>query len=399
MELALELPFDLPIECTPKQARQVFDIKIYDWKKHLRDKAFKTSNHDLLRENDNSNIETFRSGASSRSDFIGYKEAGISAIGICVTDSSSIVLNLAAQHVNEGGKVFADSGAFRNFNESLKYDNVKPLVFQKIFMSYYQIIEQTHQRCRSNLFVSAPDVVGRQDVSFDLLVKFTDDVEAIAKTGVTVIVPLQKGELPLDEYYLKCKELLTFDFVAGLPSNAKALSRDEIFSFIKKCKPPAVHFLGCSENTLAHQAKFNSPQTSITCDATKLRKHIGKGRILTEMQTQITEECVGNARCGSNHYNVKMQHLDETDVLGDLLNFVDGLSASQTKNLALHLNVTPSDFTRFDENDELWEFLDFHNFGHATHYFLDFYNNHLFKQVSPKVRVQVVSTLAKHDIV
>lgn len=382
----------------PTPVRAIPEFKVYPWEKVLRDKQYTKQQHDLVHDfMPGAKITTYRSGASSKSDILGYIQAG-SAIGICVMDASVPVRSLVAEYVSQGGEVFVDSGAFRTFMAGLRKPDTKPIDFDEVFERYHDIIEKCANP--SGLIVVAPDVVGDQDESFRLLADYKREIELITRRNVKVMVPMQKGRLSIAEHYERCKAMLNMDFVVGLPSNAEALSRSEVFDFISTVKPANVHFLGCSETALVHEAKHRSPETEFTCDATQLRKHIGKGRLLTEMQSQILDDVVSHAIHGCSHSRIDdVSVWDETEVLGDLLGYIGTLKETEVKALARYMNIDVKVVLACEDNESLWDCLDESNGGYAFQMVQLYIVERCHKTLSPKVRTHVCSELAKRDIV
>jgi hypothetical protein len=165
-------------------------------------------------------------------------------------------------------------------------------------------------------------------------------------------------------------------------------------------EPSFVHFLGTAESSLVHEAQFRSPRTQFSCDATLIRKHIGKNRLLTEMQRQITEDVVNRAINGECHIRVEdIAHWDETEVLGDLLSFIDMLSHPERKRFAERLDTSVTKIRSFDDNEKLWAHLNDVNYGYAEYKVIGFVHDLCTKSVSPKVRRSVVCELSTLNII
>lgn len=394
--LSMQLSFlELP---AAEKTKEAVLTSSFDWKKKLRVLSQPTVQTDLVSVTmPQSIVEVYKSGSSAITDLKGYIQVKDN-IGICATDASGPVLALIAKYVSEGGKAFIDSGAFRHFKKTLKNPETPPLDFDKVMASYQRVIHD----CSSTdgLIVVAPDIVGKQEESYQLLCEYRDIIMSQYEQGVSIMVPLQKGALSLTAHYQRCRNLLGFDFVCGIPSNAKAISSSEIMQFLEDIEPKNVHFLGTCETGLVHRAKYKSPNTSFSCDATMIRKQIGKGSLLTEMQSQITDEAVSLCLHGREHKRVNDEkQWDETEVLGDITAFIDSLTKSQIKQLARALNINAKELVPFDSNDALWRKLDEVNYGYAEHIISDFLYELCRKSVSPKVRLSVVSELASLDII
>ena len=380
-----------------RQRKADYSLSLYDWSQKLKDASSASMQGDFVSDvMPESHIVTYKSGSSAKTDLLGYMAAGAN-IGICATDASKPVLSILASYVSSGGRAFMDSGAFRNFKAKMKNPDTPPVDFDVVLSRYEDVLSQCTSSC--GLIVVAPDIVGQQAASYALLEAYKDRITSLHVRGASIMVPLQKGEESLETHYYRCKALLGFDFICGLPSNAKAVSREEVLSFLD-IRPSTVHFLGTAESSLVHEAQFRSPRTHFSCDATLIRKHIGKNRLLTEMQRQITEDVVGRAINGERHSRADdIARWDETEVLGDLLAFIDILSHPEQKRFAERLNTTIANLHSFDGNDALWAHLNEVNYGYAECKVTGFVRDLCAKFVSPKVRRSVVSELSTLNII
>jgi hypothetical protein len=215
-----------------------------------------------------------------------------------------------------------------------------------------------------------------------------------------MMVAMQKGRLSLVEHYQRCVEVIGNNFVVGLPSNAKSVSRQEVLEFVKNTQPRYVHFLGCSETSLLHEVAHNSVQTEISCDATKIRKHIGKGRLLTEMHHSVLDDAISNGLHGISHNRIEnTQMWDETEIVGDLKGFLDDLSLSEMKSFTDSLGVSENEIFQAEDNDALWCKLDEVNYGYADQLVISYVSKLCRKRLSPKVRTQIVHELAELDVI
>jgi len=391
------MQIDMFNSTAPEVKSQLHFKPLYDWQEKLADIERKQQQADFVSIfNPASNVVTYRSGSSSRADVQGYIKAG-APIGICILDASSPVRRIIADYVSDGGMVFIDSGAFRVFRKRLKDPSTPAIDFDKVFAYYHDVINACTNT--DGLIVVAPDEVGQQQTSYELLEAYIEDITQIHEAGVSIMVPLQKGELSIAEHYARCRKLLGFDFIVGLPSNAEALSYEEVFTFLTEVQPTCVHFLGCAESALVHEAMHKSPLTDFSCDATKLRKHIGKGRLLTEMHNQQLDELYLKHIQGDYHREVTQSDFwDETEMLGDLVGFYESLLDADKKHFASFMNTSTKDIELFDSNDDLWAHLATCNYWpeNQAGAFLDY---HCRKSMSPKVRTCTVSTLAKMDVI
>jgi len=94
--------------------------ELFDWRSAIAQKQEQTRQMGLLPQGQiEQDILVYKSGASNKSDILGYMKAK-SAIGVCVMDTSAPVRSLISQYTSDGHKCFVDSGAFRAFMSKLK---------------------------------------------------------------------------------------------------------------------------------------------------------------------------------------------------------------------------------------------------------------------------------------
>ena len=219
---------------------------------------------------------TFRSGMTSKSDLRGAISAGV-PIGVVAghLTTGAIFLTLPA-HLNNGLPVFVDSGAFTSYLSGSEID------WQDVLRRYDDIALMTHRP--ENLYVVAPDKVGCQCGTLELLAKWADRVKDLIRQRVKVIVPIHCGDLPGAEMIDRIAAILgTRQFIAGIPSARAAMSIAECQSLSHH----AFHVLGrvqMDEDQVARVAalRHNNPTAVITADANWLRSRLATVRRLTE---------------------------------------------------------------------------------------------------------------------
>lgn len=212
----------------------------------------------------------FASGMSRINDFEsgGVMFGGLDTrgVGLDINEVSAASLPRIAQGILDWQtRIFVDSGAFglfrRNMREQERYradvadmfraegaapPKLQDLDFEEIITRYEAIREaifianQVEEGYPAPVFV-APDVIGDQAASLRLLKQHAGDLQGFREN---LIVPLQKGEKTLTQSYAEAREILGTDFIAGIPSNEKAITPAEFRAFIKEARPDRVHFLG-----------------------------------------------------------------------------------------------------------------------------------------------------------
>lgn len=242
-------------------------------------------------------IGDLRKGTYARA---GHKNYGVGFdVGLlsknAINELAQIILNLKTQ-------VFIDSGAFSNFKKAIKAPvtgkKVEPLDFDQILAKYDSIISAINQANESEEtdyprpMLVMPDVIGNQAESLVLIEKYKNWIALEVSNDTSIpIIPIPLGELSLSQAYNRILEILGSNtlgikidprrFVVGVPSNAEAISRDDLAKFLSESKPPHIHFLGAAAdqniNPLIDVVAENSPTTQVTADASKIRSAILSG--------------------------------------------------------------------------------------------------------------------------
>ena len=172
--------------------------------------------------------------------------------GVVATELTPTTINQIVEAVKKGKEIFVDSGAFSAFKAAMKAGkaNATKADFDKVFDKYAQLVLKiigagaTYAQ-RGLVQLVAPDVVGDQRQSLDLLREHADTVKQWINEGFEVIVPFQSGELSQSELYDEVTDILgTNEFVVGIPSNAKAMSTAEFRELLTAHKPERIHVLG-----------------------------------------------------------------------------------------------------------------------------------------------------------
>ena len=247
--------------------------------------ALKNIKKDLVRyASGMSGLSDFETGAYARS---GHKSSGVGVdVGLL---SKNAIDSMAHAVVDFRVPVFVDSGAFGNFRQIIKGNQPKPLDFDAILSKYDDItnaiaefnVAEDNDYPRP-LFVM-PDIVGNQRGSLDLIKKHKNWITGELTGNLSQpIIPIQKGGLTLAQAYQEVVDTLgRDDFIVGVPSNAKAVSRDDLIKFLREAQPKRVHFLGAAAdaklNPLLGVVAHVSPNTRVTADASKVRSSILDG--------------------------------------------------------------------------------------------------------------------------
>jgi hypothetical protein len=261
-------------------------------------------------------VVRFASGMSRKGDLTAgsYALGGSDKMGVGVEVgelSSAGIDQIARAIVDWKSDVFVDSGAFGNFRKSLRDPKTPAIDFDKVLAKYDEIEKRIGDyneaeipaSDRGRLLIVMPDVVGDQAASLELLRKYAHHIKTqidFQAGGTVPIVPLQKGELTLEQAFHQAREILGTDqFVVGIPSNEAALSTAEFRHFLEHAEPWGIHFLGASsEKTLGPKldalnqvgAKRGLELHHLTADSNILRSKLyGRGDPGLDRPTAVME--------------------------------------------------------------------------------------------------------------
>ncbi len=193
----------------------------------------------------------YASGMSRRRDMEAAIESS-AGLGTEIGELSSAGIDRIALAISEGKPVFVDSGAFNAFRRAMREQSEEsPQVdFAQVIDKYNNLSRRVCERAggldRSLLMLVAPDVVGDQRATLELLAQHRDAIMGWLDAGHEVIVPFQKG--PVDQYeaFEQIARLLEGrPFVVGIPSSAAALSNADFARMLAHpYKPDRLHILG-----------------------------------------------------------------------------------------------------------------------------------------------------------
>jgi len=228
-------------------------------------------------------LTDYASGLSRPGNLLPFARAGYPA-GFVAGELSERMRRLVAGYAEIGGEVFVDSGAF----------SMDVADFAPVFEVYLELASGLSDEARGRLSVVAPDVVGDQAATIELLAKWAPVLQVLVDAGVRVLVPLQKGELSGPELFGAIDEALReMTWVPAFPCKKAATTAAEIVDFCDRTWAPDIHCLGLGGEKLQELAQAIhevSPDTRVTGDSNKLRAMVGSRRPLHRDTTTRTTE-------------------------------------------------------------------------------------------------------------
>jgi hypothetical protein len=158
-------------------------------------------------------------------------------------------------------------------------------------------------------FLVAPDRVGCQVTTLVRMRRYAERVGLLAALGAQIIVPVQKGELPMSEMFRRSVEILgVSDAIAGVPMKKDATSTDDLRELVGSLPRYArVHLLGLGPESprfapAVAAIKALRPDSEVTSDSVTLRRLVGRTngpgggpRVLTKCQDAVRASGVSNS--------------------------------------------------------------------------------------------------------
>lgn len=264
----------------------------------------------------------FCSGISRKVDFAGVVNAGM-APGVQAGDLYGSLGEEVFAHVERGGALFVDSGAFPAFmaGGSVNVD------FDAVLSSYEALAGASSRP--SALYVVAPDKVADPEETLRLLQSHYGRIEKLIRLGVSLLVPVQLGSRNLVATWSAIQQVLTsVPIIPAMPMRAAAANIDQVISFLQESGERKVHLLGTSKQSNFDAIGLLCPGVDITADANRIRAYVGEGRPITEeYRACVQEDCCTAWGKGGTLIE------DGTDFIYSVLNDPGVLSESEVSKI------------------------------------------------------------------
>jgi hypothetical protein len=245
-------------------------------------------------------VNYFNSGSNNPGEIRGLLKAaqnvGVAAHKVSKQGEAEL-LALADYHL----KVFVDSGAFSEIEFTAEGPKVVEPITEQQWAARLGMYLRLGRALRSKLFVVAPDMIANQQVTLERLAKYTPEMQEVRATFANVIMPVQKGAIPMADFFRQAQAILGFTCIAGIPMKKDATSIEELATFLREVQPRAIHLLGFgpySRNWDKAMAAIReaSPTTLVYCDSARIPALVGWGkdgkkpRKLTRARQQVRAE-------------------------------------------------------------------------------------------------------------
>ncbi len=185
--------------------------------------------------------------------------------------------------------LFADSGAFSEVAlTAAGLVVVHPISHQEWSkrLSLYQLLAERHG---SNLSVVVPDRVADQEHTLLLLARYREELEALAKTGARLLIPVQRGALTPETFLQHALEVAGVPMSPALPMKKAGMSHGEVLAFLQIIRPAHVHLLGMGfererAKRLVRLLLNSFEALTVSLDSNRLRAVAGHSRSMTAQE-------------------------------------------------------------------------------------------------------------------
>jgi len=283
-------------------------------------------------------IEKFASGSSAVWDMAGYMLVG-QPVGVTATEMvrDERIAKLR-NFVDGGGRAFVDSGAFGAFRANAEVD------FERRVFPIYDALLAGCRRPGGFLLVM-PDMVGDAAGTARLQRIHRDKILDWMRAGAECCFPLQNGHGDAIGAYRQVEDLTGgLPFVVGIPSNAKAWTRQQTVRFAHAVKPRRMHLLGLAKQRSVAELELRiheaSPATVLSCDACQILANVGVGRRITDRSTSRLRDAVDWLAGGAWLEEDALTIPDLSTYLYDIWYEPGFLTAEQARAMALELGCS-----------------------------------------------------------
>jgi hypothetical protein len=258
------------------------------------------------------------------SEIVGFAKVGID-VGVAAPDLHSAGISAIEEAATVyGARVFVDSGAFSEVGFGPQGPFVAEPISDAEWRKRLALYVTLAEKIGDKLYAVAPDQVAFQAETLERMARYAPEMQKVATLGANVLVPCQKGALPLPEFWAAAKAALGVpesQLVAAIPMKKDATSTEDFAAFLAAAKPARVHLLGLGPKSdrfeeVVAAAKAASPETELFCDSVLITSLVGRTngrgggpRPLTAMADEVQKEIEESLfrDCGD---------LDYTDTIG-----------------------------------------------------------------------------------
>lgn len=219
--------------------REIADMSILN-DTHLRVAQAVQQEQEQLRSYDIATV--FGSGLTRSPADIDKAVADGKNIGVAASGLGANVKGKLIDAANSGLKVFVDTGGFTAFTKGVDLDT------DLVIANYKELLEGVTQENRGNFYFVAPDVIGDQAATYELVKDLGAEMDSLMDQGANVIVPVQRGEVEpipyMGDVTNEFKTENAQNIIWGIPYNKVPFTQDEVLSILENRPETNIHLLG-----------------------------------------------------------------------------------------------------------------------------------------------------------
>ena len=237
------------------------------------------------------------------------------------------------KYAQEGGDIFLDSGAYSAYRQSKTTGKDIKIDFEKVMNKYEDIVRQARKgkdTLPGTIKIVAPDVIGNQKATHDLLRKYAPRLRTLMDDGADILVSLQKGEFDPAANLKITADIIGQDMPRiSIPLKERAYEVEEVGRIFEGSYiPTKFHLLGISPKNSKFEQVVNiilekNPKADISADAATEQAvarrwsrayevridDIGEYHIVKGLSTQKMSAAAKLLKKGTDQYDFAMGHL------------------------------------------------------------------------------------------
>jgi len=306
-------------------------------------------------------VSYFASGSNHPGEIAGLAEVGLD-VGVAVhelhSDSEYAIAETVASY---DVRVFVDSGAFSEVSFGPEGPYVTSPIDNAEWQKRLAVYERLAEACGSNLYAVAPDMIAHQMETLERMERYSAEVGRVAAHGANVLVPVQKGEIPMVAFWELAVETLGVpmaSLVAAVPMKKDATTTEEFAEFMAAAKPARVHLLGLGPKSprfreVLAAARAASPESEVMCDSVLIKSLVGRTngagngpRPLTAALDAVTEYVEGGLFVGD-----VAPHLDWTEMATRPAMWMSAAALDRVRKFA---GMTRKESKAFKSDPDTW---------------------------------------------
>jgi len=263
-------------------------------------------------------VQVFASGANREAEIRGFSRLGI-LVGVSVEHLNQAAIDAL---IELRQPVMVDTGAFSEMAFSSSCSRTGREISSEEWRRRLAICLRLAAGLSHRAMLVVPDKVGDQRETLLRLARFRREIGDLSKTGATLLLPLQVGEMTHLEFFETAQKLVGIPLTPAMPMRKATTSNGALTEFLALARPDHVHLLGIGMGNrrtegLIRAIRDVSPMTSISMDSNILRATVGRNRPLSLLEAELRQAPIDRlwGEVDSPVLALNGQALDYTDLI------------------------------------------------------------------------------------